>query len=71
MILQAKTGTWKAYNSGSGQTAPVFPKTVTYVAGIPLDGQGNLNVKGGGKSNQVVRTGGATPAGSNRKLGFL
>ena len=70
-MLQSKMGTWKAYSPGSGPVAPTFPHTVTYVAGIPLNGNGNVaNPTGGGRTNKVVRTGGLTPAGSNNKLIF-
>lgn len=71
MTISNTMGSWKSYSGGSGQVAPIFPKTRTYVAGIPMDGQGNINVPGGGSRNQVVRTQGATPAGSNRKLKFM
>jgi len=68
---------WTVYNPGSGPVAPVFPRPDRrYVAGIPLDGRGNVftpkRFRGEG-SQRVTRpgTGGTlTGAGGNRKLKF-
>jgi len=59
---------WKAYGGGGGPTAPVFPRTTVYVAGIPMDGRGNAyspnSPKGVGyKANGIVRPGDATLTG--------
>ena len=63
---------WKTFSPGGGLAAPYFPSTTKYVAGIPLNGKGNIYPGWAkGKSNAVVRPGGTnTPAGGNKGLKF-
>lgn len=59
---------WKKYTPGNGLAAPVFPATVTFIAGIPTSGKGNMytpnSPKGVGyKATKVVRPGMETLTG--------
>lgn len=62
---------WTPYRGSNGPTVPYFPQTTTYVVGVPINSKGNLYSPSnrGGKTNQVSRPGGMTPAGS-KKLKF-
>jgi hypothetical protein len=66
---------WKTFNQGSGPVAPVFPQSIRRVAGIPMNGKGNIyspnTPKGiGYKANGVVRPGDSTLTGSGGRLKF-
>ena len=73
----AAIGKWRPYTSGAGPVAPAFVNTTTYVAGIPLNGKGNIyspnSPKGVGYgSNTTVRPGvGNSGGGSKAGLKFM